>query len=117
MDYRVRGPHRLRADLSVAGAGCGVAQEAAAVGTERTLQKMAHAVELSALVGRADLDWALGHAAVHGRFATGDLGSMLAARDLDLVRRGADEDTSLAQGTSGWTCLAAASSTGEAGIA
>ena len=55
-------------------------KEAAAVGTERILQKMAHAVELSALAGRADVDWALGHAAVHGRFATGDLDSILAAR-------------------------------------
>jgi hypothetical protein len=77
-------------------------KEAAAIGTERILQKMAHAVELSALASCADVDWALGHAAVHGRFATGDLDSILAAKGLDLTRRGADEDTSLAQGTSGW---------------
>ena len=39
---------------------------------------------------------------MHGRFATGDLDSILAAKGLDPTRRGADEDTSLAQGTSGW---------------
>ena len=63
---------------------------------------MAHAVELSVLGGRADVDWALGHAAVHGRFATGDLDSILAAKGLDPTRRGACENTSLAQGTAGW---------------
>ena len=77
-------------------------KEAAALGTERMMQKMAHAVELSALAGRADVDWALGHAAVHGRFATGDLDSILASKGLDPTRRGACENTSLAQGTSGW---------------
>ena len=39
---------------------------------------------------------------MHGRFATGDLDSILAAKGLDPTRRGAGEDTSLAQGTSGW---------------
>ncbi|MGZ4525738.1 MAG: IS21 family transposase, partial [Mycobacterium sp.] len=48
-----------------------------------------------------------GHAAVHGRFATGDLDSILAAKGLDLTRRGAGEDTSLAQGTSGWNLFGA----------
>jgi hypothetical protein len=77
-------------------------KEAAAIGTERIIQKMAHAVELSVLGGRADVDWALGHAAAHGRFATGDLDSILAAKGLDPTRRGASENTSLAQGTAGW---------------
>jgi hypothetical protein len=57
--------------------------------------------------GRADVDWALGHAAVHGRFATGDLDSILAAKGLDPTRRGAREDTSLAQGTRGWNLFGA----------
>lgn len=93
-------------------------KEAAAVGTERILQKMAHAVELSALASRVDVDWALGHAAVHGRFATGDLDSILAAKGLDPTRRGADEDTSLAQGTSGWNLFGRTIIDGpEAGIA
>jgi hypothetical protein len=77
-------------------------KEAAALGTERMIQKMAHAVELSVLGGRADVDWALGHAATHGRFATGDLDSILAHKGLDTTRRGASENTSLAQGTQGW---------------
>ncbi len=49
-----------------------------------------------------DVDWALGHAAVHGRFATGDLDSILAAKDTDPTRRRGSEHTSLAQGTGGW---------------
>lgn len=93
-------------------------KEAAAVGTERILQKMAHAVELSALAGRADVDWALGHAAVHGRFATGDLDAILASKGMDTTRRGADEDASLAQGTRGWNLFGATIIDGpEAGIA
>lgn len=120
-DYRVRA--RTAGERSFLALGPGAAvwlKEAAAVGTERILQKMAHAVELSALAGRADVDWALGHAAVHGRFATGDLDSILAAKGLDTTRRGADEDTSLAQGTSGWNlfgCNTINHNSDEAGIA
>ena len=88
------------------------------MGTERILQKMAHAVELSKLAGCADVDWALGHAAVHGRFAAGDLDSILASKGLDPTRRGANEDTSLAQGTSSWNLFGASIiATPEAGIA
>ncbi|WP_234904390.1 hypothetical protein [Mycolicibacterium frederiksbergense] len=61
--------------------------------------------QLSALAGPADVDWALGHAATHGRFATGDLDSILASKGLDPTRRGASEATSLAQGTKGWDLL------------
>jgi hypothetical protein len=102
-DYRVRARTASEQTFLALGPGAAVwLKEAAAIGTERILQKMAHAVELSALASCADVDWALGHAAVHGRFATGDLDSILAAKGLDPTRRGADEDTSLAQGTSGW---------------
>lgn len=102
-DYRVRARTVSEQTFLALGPGAAVwLKEAAAVGTERILQKMAHAVELSALAGRADVDWALGHAAVHGRFATGDLDSILASKGLDPTRRGADEGTSLAQGTRGW---------------
>lgn len=66
---------------------------------------MAHAVELSALATGADVDWALGHAAVHGRFATGDLDSILAAKGVDTLRGRTCESTSLAQGTSAWNTL------------
>jgi hypothetical protein len=44
---------------------------------------------------------------VHGRFATGDLDSIPAAKGLDPTRRGAGEDISLAQGTSGWNLFGA----------
>jgi hypothetical protein len=107
-DYRVRARTVSEQTFLALGPGAAVwLKEAAAVGTERILQKMAHAVELSALAGRADIDWALGHAAVHGRFATGDLDCILAAKGLDLTRRGAGADTSLAQGTSGWNLFGA----------
>ena len=102
-DYRLRARTVSEQTFLALGPGAAVwLKEAAAVGTERILQKMAHAVELSVLADRADVDWALGHAAVHGRFATGDLDSILAAKGLDRTRRGANEDTSLTQGTSSW---------------
>ena len=118
-DYRVRA--RTVSEQRFLALGPGAAlwlTEAAALGTERMLQKMAHAVELSALAGRADVDWALGHAATHGRFATGDLDSILAAKGLDPTRLSAGEDTSLAQGTRGWNLFGATIIDGpEAGIA
>jgi hypothetical protein len=102
-DYRIRARSASEQTLLALGEGAAVwLRDAAAVGTERMIQKMAHAVELSVLSGRADVDWALGHAATHGRFATGDLDSILAAKGLDTTRRGASENTSLAQGTQGW---------------
>jgi hypothetical protein len=102
-DYRIRARNTSEQTFLALGPGAEVwLKEAAALGTERMIQKMAHAVELSALSGRADVDWALGHAAVHGRFATGDLDSILAHKGLDTTRRGASEHTSLAQGTAGW---------------
>ena len=53
--------------------------EAAAAGTSRMKVKMAQAVTLARLHGTERLDWALGHAAMFGRFADGDLASILAA--------------------------------------
>ena len=107
-EYRIRARSASEQMFLALGPGAAVwLKEAAAVGTERMIQKMAHAVELSALGHRADLDWALGHAAVHGRFATGDLDSILAAKGLDPTRRGASENTSLAQGTRGWNLFGA----------
>jgi hypothetical protein len=44
----------------------------------RPRPKMAEAVTLAALHGTAAVDWALGHAAVMGRFAEGDLASIIA---------------------------------------
>ena len=105
-DYRLRARTAAEQAFLAIGAGAAVwLKEAAAVGTERINQKMAHAVELSALATGADVDWALGHAAVHGRFATGDLDSILAAKGIDVTRGRTSESTSLAQGTSGWNTL------------
>lgn len=102
-DYRIRARSASEHAFLAIGEGAAVwLKEAAAVGTERIFQKMTHAVDLSTLSSRADVDWALGHAAVHGRFATGDLDSILASKGMDLTRHEASEDTSLAQGTIGW---------------
>jgi hypothetical protein len=111
-DFKVPGDYRLRARTAAEhaflaiGAGAGMwLKEAAAAGTERINQKMAHAVALAALAPGGDVDWALGHAAVHGRFATGDLDSILAAKGIDTTRGRTTDSTSLAQGTNGWNTL------------
>lgn len=44
---------------------------------------------------------------MHGRFATGDLDSLLRAKGRDQTRHHASENTSLAQGTNGWNQLGA----------
>ena len=82
-------------------------KEAAAVGTSKMRVKMAQAVELSRLFDPRDVDWALGHAAVHGRFAEADVASILdhhAQRPRAEAHR-AGEERSLAQGTTGWAAL------------
>jgi len=75
--------------------------EAASAGTSRIKVKMAEAVELAQLHGVARADWALGHAATFGRFAEGDLASILAARPAT-DQRSAGEDHSLQGGTRAW---------------
>lgn len=82
--------------------------EAAAAGTTKVRAKMAEAVSLSKLFGAAEVDWALGHAAVHARFAHGDLASILdhhATTGASTSRHQAGEEGSLTQGTSGWAAL------------
>jgi hypothetical protein len=61
-------------------------------------------VALAALHGTATLDWALGHAAVMGRFAEGDLASIIAhhASAAPGEARRAGEDHTLQPGTSTW---------------
>ena len=69
--------------------------------------KMAAAVELAKLFTPHDVDWALGHAAVHGRFAEADVASILDHHH-QRPRPGeqrAGEDRSLTQGTHGWASL------------
>ncbi len=77
--------------------------EAGANGASRVRAKMADAVSLARLVGVETVNWALGHAAVHGRFAEGDLASIVAHRQSagGPVSR-ASEDHSLQPGTSVW---------------
>ena len=79
----------------------------AAAGTTRTGVKMAEAVTTAKLVGAGDVDWALGHAAVHARFAEADLGSILDhhARAQPGPMRHAGEQRNLTQGTAGWAAL------------
>jgi transposase len=75
--------------------------EAASAGTSRIKLKMAEAVTLGQLHGVERLDWALGHAATFGRFADGDVASILAAHPAG-DRHAAGEDHSLQAGTSAW---------------
>ncbi len=78
--------------------------EAGAAGTVRPRVKMANAVSLAALHGRAAVDRALAEAAVLGRFAEGDLASIVAhhAGGPTTDGRRAGEDHSFQPGTSSW---------------
>lgn len=81
--------------------------EAAAAGTPRMRVKMSEALALAKLFDPVEVDWALGHAAVHGRFAEADLSSILDhhARAPQAGEHRASEDRSLTQGTSAWARL------------
>jgi transposase len=84
--------------------------EAAASGAQRIRSKMARAVELAAVVGADQADAALGLAAIAGRFADGDLASIIdhLAADRDTVGVIiADEAHSAQPGTSAWARLGA----------
>ena len=82
--------------------------EAASAGTARVKVKMADAVTLARLHGVERVDWALGHAATFGRFADGDLASILAAHPAG-QRRSADDAHSLQGGTRAWDGFGASS--------
>ena len=81
--------------------------EAGAAGATRVRAKMAQAVSLAKLLGTDPVNWALGQAAVTGRFGDGDLTSILAHQAS--ARPGpthtASDSQSLAQGTCGWADL------------
>jgi transposase len=81
--------------------------EAAAAGTPRMRVKMSEALALAKLFDPVEVDWALGHAAVHGRFAEADLSSILDhhARAPKTGEHRASEDSSLTQGTGAWAPL------------
>ncbi len=104
---RARVPPAELAFLAI-GPGAGLwLTEAAEAGTARIRVKMAQAVELAGLFGAGEVDAALGHAAVHGRFAETDLASILdhrATRPAGGTRQ-AGEQASLTQGTTAWAAL------------
>jgi hypothetical protein len=76
--------------------------EAASAGTSRVKVKMAEAVQLARLHGQVRVDWALGHAATYGRFADGDLASILTTDHRSGDRHSAAEGHSLQTGTRAW---------------
>jgi hypothetical protein len=61
-------------------------------------------VALAKLWGAEAVDWALGHAALHSRFAEGDLASIIAHRATATIGEAhrADEAHSLQPGTRAW---------------
>ncbi len=75
--------------------------EAGAAGAGRVKVKMGEALTLARLHGPARVDWALGHAALYGRFGDGDLAAILASRPAE-TRRRAGENHSLQEGTKAW---------------
>ena len=81
--------------------------EAAAAGASRVRAKMAEAVTLAKLHGARPVDRALGAAAAAGRFAEGDLQSILAHQQRGPAGepRRASETHSLQPGTSSWAKL------------
>jgi len=80
--------------------------EAAAGGIRRIERKMAEAVTLAALHGRGAVDRALGTAAVAGRFAEGDLESIIVhASGAVVVPSTPPVAHSLAVGTASWSAL------------
>ncbi len=78
--------------------------EAGAAGARRVQAKMAEAVALAKLHGTARVSWALGHAAVYGRFAERDLPAILAhqAAAAPGAARHAGEGHTLQAGTAAW---------------
>jgi len=117
--YRVR--PRSQAEEEFLGIGDGARvwlHEACAAGTQKIRAKMDAAVTMAKVAGNSRVDWALGHAAVHGRFGSKDLASILNAHPPTTTRR-ATESRSLAQGTSSWAQISTAkiSPTGNPAVA
>ncbi|MFZ2177733.1 MAG: IS21 family transposase, partial [Rhodococcus sp. (in: high G+C Gram-positive bacteria)] len=108
LDRRPRAKNAAEAEFLDLGEGARLwLVEAAAAGTSRMRVKMAEALALAKLFDPVEVDWALGHAAVHGRFAEADLSSILDhhARAPKAGEHRASEDSSLTQGTSAWARL------------
>ena len=81
--------------------------EAAAIGARRIETRMAEAVTLAALHGAPSVDRALGIAAMAGRFAEGDLGSIIVHGAMTTRPAGPPPEHSLAAGTAMWSALGA----------
>jgi len=93
------------AEFSAIGDGAALwLKEAGAVGAGRVRAKMADAVAVAKLSGAEAVNWALGHAAVYGRFADADLASIIAHRAAAAAgdTRQAGETHSLQAGTDAW---------------
>ncbi|MDD0858034.1 IS21 family transposase [Arthrobacter alpinus] len=94
-DYTPRARTGAEAEfLAIGGGAVAWLKEAAAVGTTRINVKMAEAVSLAKIAGVIDVDRALGTAAIHGRFAHGDLSSILQAGRANITTHTANEGTS-----------------------
>lgn len=105
-DYTPRARTGAEAEfLAIGGGAVTWLKEAAAVGTTRINVKMAEAVSLAKIAGVIDVDRALGAAAIHGRFAHGDLSSILQAGRANTTTHTANEGTSLTQGTGAWAAI------------
>ena len=89
--------------------------EAAASGSRRIEARMAEAVTLSALHGPDVVDRALGIAAMAGRFAEGDLGSIIVYGAQARHLGGAAPEHSLSAGTAMWSALGGADDDEEEG--
>jgi len=102
---------RTQAEVAFLAIGDGARRwlaEAAASGAQRIRSKMARAVELAAVVGAGRVDAALGLAAIAGRFADGDLASIIDHLAADRETVGvviAGEAHSAQPGTAGWARL------------
>ena len=97
---------KAEAEFLAIGSGAGLwLAEAAAAGASRVRSKMARAVQMAVLHGTGAVDRALGQAAASGRFADGDLPSILAhqASAIPGETSRAGESRTLAQGTGGWS--------------
>ena len=108
LDRRPRAKNTAEAEFLDLGEGARLwLIEAAAAGTPRMRVKMTEALALAKLFDPVEVDWALGHAAVHGRFAEADLSSILDhhARQPGAGEHRASERRSLTQGTSAWARL------------
>lgn len=105
-DYKPTPRSKAESEFLAIGAGARTwLLEAAAAGAQRINVKMAEAVALAKIAGNDEVDKALGVAAIHHRFAHGDLASLLNAGGNRTGLRTAAEDKSLTQGTAAWAGL------------